>query len=129
MQIIPVVVISVVLVCAIAGYLWCVAWAIGDAQKRGQSGGFIVLLFWLLGPLAALIWLGVRPEQSLIERLPDDYNDPDDAIAAASRLDSLGDWDAAISLYRSVAERWPEHSTYVTNCIADIDQKQTAATG
>lgn len=128
MEIIPVVIVSVLFLSAIVGYLWCVTWAIGDAQRRGQGGGLIVVLFWLFGPLAALVWLGVRPTQALIERAPADYDDADDAMAAASRLDSLGDWDAALSLYRSVAERWPEHSTYVTNCIADITQKQSAAT-
>ena len=129
MEIIPVIIVSVLFLSAIVGYLWCVTWAIGDAQRRGQGGGLIVLLFWLFGPFAALVWLAARPSQALIERAPSDYDDADDAMAAASRLDSLGDWDAALSLYRSIAERWPEHAPYVTNCIADITQKQTAAAG
>jgi hypothetical protein len=87
----------------------------------------IVVLFWLFGPLAALVWFSVRPTQRLSERTPIDYTDPDDALAAASDLDSLGEWDAAISLYRSVAGRWPEHSKYIDQCVADIAHKQAAA--
>lgn len=129
MEIIPVILVSIAFLAAIVGYLWSVAWAIGDAQRRGQGGGFIFVLFWLFGPLAALVWLGVRPTQSLTERMPDDYTDPDDAMAAASHLDSLGDWDAAVSLYRSVAERWPEHSAYIDKCVSDISRKQSASAG
>jgi hypothetical protein len=126
MNIVPVILVCVAMFAVIGGYLWTVAWAIGDAQRRGQGGGFIVFLFWLFGPLAALVWLILRPKQSLIERTPDDYTDPDDALAAASRLDSLGDWDAAVALYRSVAARWPEHSIYADNCISEVTQKQSA---
>lgn len=123
MEIIAILIVSALVLSVIAGYLWSVAWAIGDAQKRGQSGGFVLLLFWLFGPFAAFIWFLFRPKQTLIERSPTDYDDADDATAAASRLDSLGDWNAAIRLYRSVAERWPEHETYTTNCISELDSK------
>lgn len=123
MEIIPVIIVSTLLFSVIAGYLWSVAWAIGDAQKRGQSGGSIVLLFWLFGPLAALIWFIVRPKQTLIDRSPTDYDNPDDAMTAASRLDSLGDWNDAIKLYRSAAQRWPEHEPYISNCISELDRK------
>lgn len=86
-----------------------------------------MLLFWLFGPLAALIWLKVRSKQSLSEIAPRDYPNPDDALAAASRLDSLGDWDAAIAIYQSVATRWSENATYCQNCIADIERKQPSS--
>lgn len=127
MEFIPVILVSIAFLVAIGAYLWSVSWAIGDAQRRGHGAGFILLLFWLFGPVAALVWLGVRPEQSLTERTPSDYNDPDDAMADASRLDALGDWDAAASLYRFAAERWPEHSAYIENCISEIARKQSAA--
>ena len=39
------------------------AWAVGDAQRRGQAGGIVVLLFLLFGPLTAIIWLCVRPHK------------------------------------------------------------------
>lgn len=108
------------------GYLWTVAWAIGDAEKRGQSGGAVVFLFWLFGPLAALVWLSTRPSETLTKRGPDSYTDPEDAIAAASRLDSLGDWDAAVQFYESIAKRWPEHSEYVGNCLSELQRKMHA---
>ena len=126
MEIIPIIFVCVVILAFVVAYLGGVAWAIGDAQRRGYGGGIVVLLFWLFGPFAALVWLICRPTQSLLERSPDDYHDPEDAIAAASRLDSLGDWDAAIALYRSAAERWPEHAKYIENCINDIIEKKAS---
>ena len=106
-------------------YLWSVAWAIGDAQKRGHSGGGILVLFWLFGPLAAFIWYLTRPSTTVAERLPADYSNADDAMAAASRLDTLGDWDAAIQLYESISDRWPEHSPYTESCVDSIRRKQS----
>ncbi len=106
-------------------YLWSVAWAIGDAQKRGHSGCWILVLFWLFGPLAALVWLVSRPSTTVVERPPKNYTNPDDALAAASRLDSLGEWESAIGVYQNAAERWPEHAGYVESCIDSIRQKQT----
>jgi len=122
-EIIPVIIVCLVMLALVGGYLWTVSWAISDAQKRGHGGGFVVFLFWLFGPLAALIWLIARPSETLLERGPETYTDPDNAMAAAARLDSLGDWDAAVKLYGSVAERWPEHSEYVGNCLSDVQRK------
>ena len=51
----------------------------------------------------------------------------DDAFDAASRLDKLGDWLDAISAYRDIASRWPEHATYASNCISSIRLKIDAA--
>lgn len=118
---------AIFLIALILGYVWCVSWAIKDAQRCGKSEGFVVLLFWLFGPLAALVWLGVRPTQSLVDHKPEDYDNADDAMAAAARLESIGDWDEALTLYKSVAQRWPEHAIYAANCCADIARKQTAA--
>lgn len=59
---------------------------------------------------------------------PGDYSNPDDTLAAASALDRNGDWDAAIALYRFAAARWPEHATYISNCIDDIAKKQGTET-
>jgi hypothetical protein len=128
MEYIPIILVCVAMLAVAIAYLAIVAWAIGDAQRRGYGGGIVVLLFWLFGPFAALVWLICRPTKSLLERSPDDYHDPDDAIAAASRLDSLGDWDAAIALYRSAAKRWPEHANYIGNCIDAITEKMGTAT-
>ena len=47
----------------------------------------------------------------------------DDAIDAAKKLDQMGDWDAAIVAYRTVSDRWPEHTTYIANCIAVVQRK------
>lgn len=116
---------SLITICA--AYLRSVAWAVGDAQRRGQSGGVIVLLFCLLGPFASLSWLILRPRRTLLEKLPSEYNDPDEAISAAARLNFLGDWDASINFYHSIADRWPEHAEYSGNCIGSITLKQRAA--
>jgi tetratricopeptide (TPR) repeat protein len=82
------------------------------------------LLFWLFGPFSALIWLLVRPRTKVVDRVPDDYSNPDDALAAAARLDQLGEWDAAITLYENAAKRWPDHHDYIANCLQQIKEKQ-----
>jgi hypothetical protein len=56
-----------------------------------------------------------------------DFDNADDTIAAASRLEMCGDWAAAIDLYRRAAERWPEHTHYVQNCIGRVAEKQSMA--
>jgi hypothetical protein len=57
----------------------------------------------------------------------DDFNHPEDAIAAASKLDRDGEWKASINLYRLTALRWPEHKDYIQNCIDDILKKESLA--
>jgi hypothetical protein len=104
-------------------YGGCAAWAVGDAQKRGNSGVILILL-WLFGPLSALAWLLFRPRTTLAERPVQEYTNADDALAAAAKLDMLGDWDEAIALYQSAAARWPEHGAYVTECMKSIDRKK-----
>ncbi len=46
-----------------------------------------------------------------------------DAIDAAKKLEQTGDWDAAIVAYRTVSDHWPEHRTYIANCIAAVQRK------
>jgi hypothetical protein len=99
---------------------------VGDAQKRGRPG-CAFLLIWICGPLSALIWLIVRPRTRFDERPVQDYTNADDAIAAASQLDLLGDWDQAIALYQYAASRWPEHGEYVLKCVEGINDKKAAA--
>ena len=48
----------------------------------------------------------------------------DDVLAHAAHLDRNGEWDEAIAVYLNVAERWPQHTQYVNNCIAEIRLKQ-----
>lgn len=67
----------------------------------------------------------IRESFVTIETSQGQYDNADDAIAAASKLDQHGDWDAAIALYRVAADRWPEHAAYIDNCIKDIAKKQT----
>jgi len=100
------------------------AWAVGDAQRRGQSGGLLFLLLWACGPFAAVIWYFVRPRTTLVERSFDDCSTEGDALEPASRLEQLGDWDAAVVLYERVAKRWPENQHYVEECVKVIRQKQ-----
>lgn len=106
-------------------YFGPAVWAVGDAQKRGHSGGIIVPLFWLLGPLSALIWLAIRPSQQLNRRTPDSFDNPEDALAAASRLTTLGDWDEAITLYETVRNHWPDNTEYVDGCLAEIEERRS----
>ena len=66
---------------------------------------------------------------------PDDYDfenaeidrkepgNADDAIDAAKKLDQMGEWDAALNAYRTVSDRWPEHTIYIANCIAVVQRK------
>ena len=93
-------------------------------SEAGQAGGIVVLLFLLFGPLTAIIWLCVRPSTKVVERTPDSFSNPDDALAAAARLDQLGEWDAAIALYENIEKRWPEHHDYVAGCLKHIKDKQ-----
>ena len=108
--------------------IWCavVSWAIRDANKRGKTGCFMLVLFWLFGPLAVIVWLMIRPTQ-LTHRRPDSYATPDDALAAASRMDMLGDWDAAIALYEFVGRHCPEHRDYAAASVQKIKEKQALA--
>jgi hypothetical protein len=87
----------------------------------------VFVLIWICGPLCALIWLIVRPHTSFTEPTVQNYANADDAIAAASRLDILRDWDEAIEPYRYAATRWPEHGEYVMKCVERIDEKKVAA--
>lgn len=107
-----------------AVYAGSAAWAIGDAQKRGHSGGLVVVLFWLLGPLSALAWLAIRPKERLVDRQPTEYRNADDAMDAAVRLEGLGNWDEAIAVLNHAAEKWPEHAEYARQCIKSIDAKR-----
>ena len=124
MEIVSVILGISVLLALVGGYVWSVAWAIGDATKRGYGRGAVLVLFWLFGPLAALVWLIIRPQHTVLEARIDDYISPEDAIAAATRLDSIGEWDAAIDRFTAIAQKWPEHSDYVRNCITSIEKKR-----
>jgi hypothetical protein len=105
--------------------LWgaCAAWLVNDAQMRGRSGCAVVLVLGFFAPCAVPIWLLVRPSATLAQRPADDYTNADDALAAASKLDVLGEWDAAIALYQHAATRWPEHCDYISACINTINDK------
>lgn len=53
------------------------------------------------------------------------YEQVEVALAAASSLDQLGEWDHAIGLYESVAHRWPDHKDFVTECQKLIKEKMS----
>lgn len=94
-----------------------VAWLIRDAQKRG-SFGCAALLF---GPI---VWLLIRPKP--LSAQTDFANEtPEDVLNRAAKLDALGEWDTARSLYQSVADRSQEHRIYAEKCIQTILDKQS----
>jgi hypothetical protein len=109
--------------------LWgaSVAWVVGDAQKRGNPGCALLLVLGITAPFSALIWLLVRPRTGFVDRPVQSYTNADDALAAASRLDMLGDWDEAIELYQYAATQWPEHGDYIRECVKIIEGKKAAA--
>ena len=51
------------------------------------------------------------------------------ALDTALALEKNGDWLEAITAYRDIADRWPEHATYATNCVSAIQRKIDAASG
>ena len=61
--------------------------------------------------------------------VPSRESSAEEALDTASRIDQAGDWREAISAYREIADRWLEHSTYASNCIAAIQGKLGAANG
>jgi hypothetical protein len=101
--------------------------AVRDAYKRGQGSAVIILLWLLVGPFSALIWLAIRPSKTLLETLPREFTSPDDALSAAARLDHGGEWVASARIYESVAERWPDHREYANRCLEAIRSKQPVA--
>ena len=86
-----------------------------------------MLLMWLFGPPSAIVWLIVQPGAKLTERDPTGYSNAEDALAAASRLDTLGDWEAATAIYQGAAIRWPEHEEYIQRCLEHVREKQSLA--
>jgi len=119
-------------VAAIPLWVASIVLAVRHARKQGDSVWLVVLFLVLFGPLAGIIWLFFwlffRPRTKVIQRSADDYAIPEDAIAAATQLDMLGEWDAAIALYRGAVERWPEHEHYIQECIRRIEEKRLHAT-
>jgi hypothetical protein len=109
----------------VAVFVSSTAWAITDARQRGRTGVGIVLMIALCGPFGALMWVVMRPKTSLLDCLPRDYDHPDDALAAAAKLDALGEWGHAAALYQHAAITWPEHRPYVVHCLARLELMQS----
>jgi hypothetical protein len=114
------------LVAFIVIYGGSAAWVVNDAQKRGHAGTGPFVLLWICGPAGALLWFLIRPRTVLAERPPEEYSSADDALTAAAKLDMLGEWDEAINLYCYAAGQWPEHKSYVNECIKAINAKKEA---
>lgn len=108
-------------------YVGSAAWTIRDAQKRGYDGIFPLVLMLAFGPLAAIVWLMVRPSTELVERLRPVNESAEDAMNAAVKLDAMGEWDEALALYRHTAARFPEHAAYIQECIKRVEAKQQMA--
>src|SRR5438874_1234514 len=72
----------------LAAYFAPAYWAARDAYRRGRPPGTIVLLWWLLGPLSAIIWLAIRPSTTLVRRPVAEFATSDDAIVRRHALRS-----------------------------------------
>ena len=104
---------------------WCLSWFIRDVQSRGEPEDKSILPFLLLGPFWG--WFLSRPGKKLVDKQDEEFENAEDALFAASSLDSLGEWDKAISLYQFTSERWPEHQLYAEKSIEQIRRKQAGA--
>ena len=120
---------ELIAVLAVVGFVTFIAaifaWGVGDSQKRGQTGCFFLIMFAFLGPLGVLVWLLVRPAKTLVQRPHENYTSADEALAAASSLEQLGEWDLAIALYENAAHRWPGQKGYIAECLQRIKEKQS----
>jgi hypothetical protein len=120
-DVVPLIALIVLLVLA-AVPLWLLSWSFRRFRRRGQTGlGSVALL----GPLAGLAAQG----EELVNKKFENYRNAEDALHAASQLDSLGEWDLSIKLYQFAAERWPEHKHYAENSINQIQGKQLPPSG
>jgi hypothetical protein len=70
-------------------------------------------------------WAAAIPTIKSLGSKTVDYEDPDEVLAHASRLNRQGRWDEAIKIYRAAASQWPQQATYIGNCIAEIEEKKS----
>jgi hypothetical protein len=56
----------------------------------------------------------------------DQFQNADEAISAAIRLDVLAKWEEAAEIYRLSAERWPEHRPFIERCVEELEKKQSS---
>jgi hypothetical protein len=132
--------VGMFLVCPALGLAGAVSMIRRTRYKLSLIGA-LCMLVPVLGPCFGLtfpigIWILVVLFRAPIrdsfapstEPVPDSYGNAEDALAAASRFNTYGDWDTAIEFYRSIAARWPEHANYAESCIDEVTKKKTAAT-
>lgn len=126
-QITAIVIQILLLIPVIVVMAWVASHAVGESQKRGYGTGLINLFFFVPNPLSGLIRMMVRPDNYLVERSPESYENSGDAFAAASTLEELGEWEEAIVLLKYSGKTWPQHIDYANNCIQAIRLKQSLA--
>ncbi len=100
-----------------------IAWGVKEFQSRDAGAGWLILL-WLFGPVTLALWFVFRPTK-LIDRSATDFDNAEDQLAAAAKLESLGDWDASLRLLTDAAVRWPEHEEYIRNMTTEVERKLT----
>jgi hypothetical protein len=110
-----------VLVLFAAVFTGSIAWGVKEFQSRDAGAGWLILL-WLFGPVTLALWFAMRPTK-LADRSGTDFDNAEDQLAAASKLESLGDWDASLNLLADAAVRWPEHDDYIRNMKMEIERK------
>lgn len=120
------IIMTVAVFVVMVGTACFLGWLVSDSQRRGRSGGLDAVLFFILGPLVAGTVHAGRTQRRLIDRRPEEYRTAEEALDGASRLEALGEWEAALELYRSAGTRWPEHAAYAEKCREAIRQKQAA---
>ena len=74
--------------------------------------------------LAFFVWVYRGTKVDIGDRAPSEYLNAEDALGAAGKLDQLGESDKAITIYSDALSKWPEHKTYIVNCLDEIKKKQ-----
>ena len=91
------------------------------------------LYFWPIPVAVAIVawqrsgldWNKVRDKASWFGQKEPNDESPEDVLSLASKLDQEGNWEEALKLYRTAAQRWPEQAGYIENCIAAIEAKKS----
>jgi hypothetical protein len=104
----------------------CAVWIMNPGNRSTPTEvvlGFAVLFVFPIVLLRLLLFMMDRPAST---RRFDQFQNADEAISAAIRLDVLARWEEAAEIYRLSAERWPEHRPFIERCVEEIAKKRSS---